>query len=159
MKSSGISLLCVACGMLLTVILPPRAYSTQLNINANECQPNGDWNAVDLMRPESGISGMPSDEIVRTVICPVPRSPLIAQSPLVVFVDGDNYNEATTECGLVSMAEDHYLASAGFQSSDAHYDARLALTAEQMSVRGYLYLICWLPAHGNGVLRGITTYP
>ncbi len=138
-----------------TPLAPARA--ANINITATECQVA--FAAADqIFRTDFGVDTLTTTETPQSVICSVPRSPLPAGVAGGFYVDGDNYNGASTSCAISSFDQDGHLAIiVTFTSSAPHYDAFLSVPADRMPALGHTTLSCTLPAHANGMLRGVTS--
>src|SRR5262245_9628987 len=132
--------------------------ATNLNIGAVECQV-AFATAAEIFRTDYGVDTLDTTATPQSIICSVPRSPLT--SAVVnggFYVDGDNYNGASTSCAISSFDQDGHLAQiATFTTAAAHYDVFVSILADRMPVLGHTTLSCVLPAHANGMLRGVTS--
>lgn len=161
MRVSSITLLAVLCGAALTVAPAGPTSATQINMNAAECQPFQPTNPQIIGHSEKGVFTLPTaDDPVRIVICSVPRSPSVAGASGFFYVDGDNAAGASTTCILYSWSATLLLlGGTSFTTSITHYDMFLSFTAAQLDPHGFITLHCVLPPRGQGVLRGVTSYP
>jgi hypothetical protein len=134
------------------------AGATNLNIGAVECQV-AFATAAQIFRTDYGVDTLDTTETPQSIICSVPRSPLT--SAVIdggFYIDGDNYNGASTSCAISAFDQDGHLAQiATFTSAAAHYDAFVSILAGRLAVLGHTTLSCVLPAHANGMLRGVTS--
>lgn len=145
----------VGAALAATLLAP--ADATNLNIGAVECQV-AFAPADKVFRTDYGINTLDTTETPQSVICSVPRSPLAAGVSGGFYIDGDNYNDASTSCAISSFDQDGHLAQIQtFTSSAAHYDVFVSILAGRMPVLGHTTLSCLLPAHANGMLRGVTS--
>jgi hypothetical protein len=135
------------------------SHATNINYGTNQCQLA--FFASAQYAPQHAVDGVMNggDSQNFHVVCGLPRSPLPAGSSVAAFyVDGDNFNGAITVCTVASYDyTGTFLGSYAFDASEAHYDRYVTLPAAQVPYYAYTYLICTLPANGNGVLRGVTS--
>jgi hypothetical protein len=136
----------------------PASPSGNINTNATECQTNM-WPQDAVLHTDQGIQSAFGTTIPPFVACSVPRSPLaIDATSGGVYVDGDNFNGASTSCILASYDyRGAFVGSKSFTTSSASYDVFLALPAAQLGFWNYTGVHCTLPTNGNGVLRGVTS--
>ena len=92
------------------------------------------------------------------VVCTIPRSPRTTDTGGIFYVDGDNFNGASTTCVLYSYDyTGTYLGQTSATSFDAHFDMALTLPAAQVPTWAYISIRCTLPPHSNGLLRGVAS--
>ena len=133
------------------------ASATNLNIGTTECQV-AFATASQIFRTDFGVDTLDTTDQPQSVICSVPRSPLAAGVAGAFYVDGDNYNGASTSCAISSFDQDGHLAQiATFSTASPHYDMFVSILPDRMPVLGHTTLSCLLPAHANGMLRGVTS--
>ena len=133
------------------------AGAANINTGAVECQV-AFATASQIFRTDYGVDTLDTTETPQSVICSVPRSPLAAGASGAFYVDGDNYNGASTSCAISSFDQDGHLAQiATFVTAAAHYDVFVSILPDRMPVLGHTTLSCLLPAHANGMLRGVTS--
>jgi hypothetical protein len=150
----------MVCALVVSggAVAPARAVN--INFNALDCQ-QSDPPQTDIIRTAAGIATLPEVDSPRYVTCSVPRSPLAAGAVYAGFyVDGDSNNGATTSCTLSS-----YTFYGTLQGSTSFtvtgipnwtYDSWLSLPPNLAGYYDYMSMTCLLPAHGNGILRGVT---
>jgi hypothetical protein len=156
-RSRSISMLIAACGIALCAGAPSPVPATQLNVTANECQPLQSP-PENFLRSEKGIYTAPevtgSD---RQVICSVPRSSDPGGAGF--YIDGDNAAGAFTDCMLISWAENQGILAQRSFHAVGKYDVFLTFVSGQVDPRGFFTLNCMLPPQGQGILRGMTSFP
>jgi hypothetical protein len=134
------------------------AHATNINYGTNQCQLA--FFASATYSPQHAVDGTMNggDSQNFHVVCGLPRSQLPAGSAAAFYVDGDNFNGAITVCTVASYDyTGTFLGSFGFDLTQAHYDQYVTMPAAQVPYYAYTYLICTLPANGNGILRGVTS--
>ena len=158
MKSRFVSLFAVVCCVFVCVGGPSSAPAANINANTTQCNAL-DPAQIDLVLHDAiGVRTAPSVDAPLLVICPVPRSPLTAQATGGFYVDGDNQSGASTMCWLESFDYTGiWLADAAFTTTEARYDRYLGMPTAALTTWAYLSLQCYLPPHGQGVLRGVTS--
>lgn len=158
MRRQVLRLLLSACGVAIaaTPLAPARA--TNINTGTVECQV-AFAPAIQIFRSDFGVATLDITTTPQSVICSVPRSPLAAGATVGQFyVDGDNWNGASTSCAISAFDQDGHLAIIStFTTSANHYDQLVTLPADRLSPLGHTTLSCTLPAFGNGTLRGVTS--
>jgi hypothetical protein len=158
LKSRFIRLLGVACGVVLSASAVSPAPAANINTNATECQATF-WPQDDVVHTERGVSTASSLDTGRYITCTLLRSPLPSTATTGSFyVDGDNLNGASTFCVISSYDfTGVFLGSTSFTTSSASYDQFLTMPIAQLGFWAYTSLTCFLPAHGAGTLRGVTS--
>ena len=153
-----LKLLGLACGIALLANPAAPTYATNINISATQCQVTFAPSDT-IVRTDFGVMTLGNVSVAQMVACSLPRSSLPAGATTGGFyVDGDNFNGATTSCAIFAFNTDGHLAQIqSFQTSDAHYDVFVSLLADRLIQLGHTTLRCLLPPNGNGVLRGVTS--
>ena len=135
------------------------SYATNINYGTNECQVA--FYSLATYAPEYSNNGVMNGGTSQVfhIVCSLPRSPLASGATVAAFyVDGDNLNGATTQCGVFSYDYTGTLLGAFiFDATEPHFDRYVALPAAQVTYYAYTYLICTLPPGGNGIVRGVTS--
>ena len=151
-------ILFLAAAFAITLSAGTVAPAANINVGASECQGNFSPGNT-LVHAGIGVMTEDGEDTPQSVICAVPRATVNGTSSTGGFyVDGDNLNGASTSCGLFSFDPDGQLAqSASFTTAAAHYDVFLSLDVARLNANGHITLRCMLPAHANGVLRGVTS--
>ena len=165
MKSPSVRVIGTICAIVLSGSAAAPARATNINIATLDCQQT-DSPQTDLVRTAAGVATLDAVDTPRFVTCSVPRSPLpVELSSGGFWVDGDNRNNASTSCTISSysytgvlMGSMSFVAQPFTPSTNwAVYDQMLILPRAQMDYYNYVSMTCLLPAHGNGVLRGVAT--
>jgi hypothetical protein len=140
------------------IALSPRAASSNINTHAAECQTQS-WPQDNLLHSADSVETDSTTASNTWISCGVPRSPLASGAQFGYFyVDGDNFNGASTVCDLESYDfNGTLLGVTAFSSQASSYDQLLSLPAAQLPFRAYVGIECLLPAHGMGDLRGVTS--
>ena len=99
-----------------------------------------------------------TNAIARSVACSMTRSPLAGGANAKFFVDGMNFNGASTTCVLQSFDfNGTFLGSTSFVTSAATYDQTLTLSGTLVPTFAYVTLFCAMPGNQNGLLLGLTS--
>ena len=158
MSSKFISVIAIVCGVVLCASAERPAFATDINKAAPQCQANFP-EAMDLIVHENnGVHTVPQTDSFQWVTCSIPHSPLASNATSGSwYVDGDNLAGASTTCWVASYNyTGDLLGTTSFTSSAPHYDVLLIMPAAQLGIWAYTSLTCALPAHANGLLRGVT---
>jgi hypothetical protein len=136
----------------------PTSLPGNINTNATECQATA-WPQDALVHTEQGVRTAPESANPVNVMCALPRSPLATTATSGgAYVDGDNFNGASTQCFFAAYDfQGGYAGSVSFTSAAPSYDVFLSLPAAQLGPWNYTSIQCLMPAHGHGILRGITS--
>ena len=155
MKSVSVGLIGVVCAIALSGTAVTPVHASQLNYNLVDCQ-DSDESLSDLVRTPAGIATLAAVDTPRFVTCGIPYTPSGDLAGAFVFIDGDNKNNATTQCTLTSFDNAGVMRSSQTVTfTDPSYEEGFALSNQQTGFgQNYLSLTCLLPAHGNGLLRG-----
>jgi len=140
------------------IAVSPASASGNINTNATECQTNF-WPQDTVLHTDQGIQTATATASAQQIACSVPRSPLASGVTSGSFyVDGDNFNGATTSCVLASYDyRGTFVGSKSFSSSAPSYDVFLTLPLAQLGFWNYTGIQCALPPNGNSILRGMTS--
>ena len=162
MKSRSVCLLGTVFSVVLSANPSLPVQAANLNTNAVSCQQflaPGNGRTDEILRQPGFVMTNTDVEGTRPIICDLTRSPLIAGATSGGFyVDGDNFNGASTTCAVYSIDYTGvFLGASGFNTSAPTYDIFISLPAAQLPTYAYTHLDRDLPAHGNGRLRGITS--
>lgn len=168
MKAPAIGVLGVFCVLLSGGLVAP-ARALNFNFSALDCQQT-DLPQNDLVRTDSGVRTLDTVDSPRYVSCSVGRSPFTptAGSGFGFYIDGDNRNGAQTTCVLSAFTFGGVLLNTmsittfpGPTAAYSAYDEPMFpppdVAPSWYSYWNYITLSCLLPAHGNGILRGVTT--
>jgi hypothetical protein len=149
-----------------SLVAPVRAVN--FNFSTLDCQQT-DLPQTDLIRTANGIRTLDNVDTPRYVSCSMGRSPYTptATSSFGFYIDGDNRNGASTTCVISAytyygalMGSTSIVTNPGPPSFYSYYDYSVFPPADQSpawySTWNYITLNCLLPAHGDGVLRGVT---
>jgi len=156
-RAQAIKCLGMACGILLLAhsVTPTRA--ADINTTATQCQVTF-APSDQLVHVAWGVMTLSTTTKPQMVTCIVPRLPLTAGVFNGFYVDGDNFNGATTSCSLFAFDFNGNLTGAtSFATAVAQYDIFLSLDPSALGDLGHVSLRCLLPAQANGTLRGVTS--
>ena len=158
MNSRWVRILGVVCGVVLSTQSVTPTHAANINTSMTGCQVTF-APSDQLMHWAYGVTTQDTAAQPQMVACNLPRAPLAAGSVSGSFyIDGDNFNGATTSCTLFSFDSNGHLAgAASFQTAVATYDILLSIDAGRLTDFGHTTLRCLLPAHRGGVLRGVTS--
>jgi hypothetical protein len=156
LKSRFVKWLGAAYGVVLvTASAVAPAPAANINTNANECAWQFNGSIDDVVHTETGVSSATAS---RPVGCSILRSPLAAGATTGSFyVDGDALNGDSMLCFIASWDyTGAFLGSVSFEVS-GRFDKLVTMPAAQLGYWAYVGLGCYLPANGNGTLRGVTS--
>jgi hypothetical protein len=158
MNLRWIGFLSLACGVVLSTQSVTPTYAANIITAASGCQTTF-APSDQIGRFAYGVVTLPSTATPQMVACNLIRAPLATDSLTGSFyVDGDNFNGASTFCSLFSFdANGHLAGVASFTTALATYDMLLSMQAGRLTPFGHTTLRCLLPAHASGVLRGVTS--
>lgn len=97
----------------------------------------------------------------RSLICPIPRSPLTAQPFPAFYIDGHNAPNTSTSCTVTvynytgaGLASFFFTQTAGATPLD--WDQPVNFTLAQLPTFAYASVLCTVPGGGNGLIYGMT---
>jgi hypothetical protein len=156
-RARAFNCLGLVCGILLSAQSVAPTHAANINTTATHCQVTF-APSDQLVHVAWGVMTLSTTATPQMVACTLPRAPLTAGVGSGFYVDGDNFNGASTSCTLFAFDSDGHLAgAASFQTAAAQYDMFLSLDASRLADLGHTSLRCLLPAQGNGTLRGVTS--
>lgn len=142
----------LAAGLLAaTASIDARAATSQnISTHGSACRNYNASQALDIDYFTTGVRNINAD--VRPVICPITTHPVTGPGQNF-YVDGTNYNGATTTCTLYAFNYSGGLLSSVTFVVGSTYDYYASLPS--VTYWGYTSMLCSLPGSGNGVLFGV----
>jgi len=145
--------LCVA-GVVAAIGTAARADS--INTSGVACKNYNAGEALDIDYQTWGVQNINASP--RSVVCPVPRSPLTGAAPFPEFwVDGMNVAGTTTSCcAMLFDFDGTFLSSVCWSEGAASLWSQPVTFSIKPSTFHYVNLLCTLPGNRGGTILGAT---
>lgn len=152
MSSKSVLLGSLLIGGLVSIGGPAEA---NINTSGTACQNYNAAEALDIDYLVSGVRNVNASP--RSVICPLPRSPIAAGTRAGFWINGHNDDGTTTACTLfVTSYLGRPVGSMSFTATAGDWDTLVEFAADVVTTYDYVSVLCSLPGNGGGVIRGVT---
>ncbi|HWL88241.1 MAG TPA: hypothetical protein VNO21_20700 [Polyangiaceae bacterium] len=98
----------------------------------------------------------------RSVVAPIPRSPVASAPSPSFFIDGENTANTSTSCTVFvydffgNPVASQFFTEASAGASLRNWDHAVTFTAAQLATFNYASVVCTIPGSANGILHGVT---
>lgn len=138
------------------------AHADNINTSGVLCQNYNAEEALDIDYVPNAVRNVATS--ARSIICSVPRSPLVPGSTSgSLAIDGWNNTNTSTSCTVFAVSNTGgTLGSQSFTetatTSPRPWRHTVSLTSTQLRATGYVSVLCTIPGHATGEITGLTSF-